>query len=84
MSGHALHAVINRSEEGRLSYTALPSSSLSLSREAGLFSAVGVGPGLEEGEERERRRERKGGEKQNKTDLLALYRQPRHTGALFD
>lgn len=49
-----------------------------------MFSAVGVGPGLEEGEERERRRERKGGEKQNKTDLLALYRQPRHTGALFD
>lgn len=53
-------------------YTALPSSSLSLSREAGGFSAVAAGLGLDWGEERARGREREGGEKQNKTDLLAL------------
>jgi len=53
-------------------YTALPSSSLSLSREAGGFSAIAAGLGLDWVEEREREREREGGEKQNKTDLLAL------------
>lgn len=49
--------------------SALPSSSLSLSREAEGFSAIGVGPGLEEGEEREREWEREKGEK-NKTKQI--------------
>lgn len=38
--------------------SALPSPAHALSREAEGFSAVGAGPGLEEGEEREKRREK--------------------------
>lgn len=48
--------------------SALPSSSLSLSREAEGFSAIGVRPGLEEGEEREREREKRG--EKNKTKQI--------------
>ena len=63
-------------------YTALPSSSLSLSREAGGFSAIAAGLGLDWVEERERERERRGGKtKQNR--FIGSARQPRHTGALF-
>lgn len=51
--GHALHP-----ENCCVQGSVLPFPAHALSREAEGFSAVGVGPGLEEGEEREKRREK--------------------------